>query len=109
MPSLLSGAFAQRVDRDRCWRGRVADHGDTSFVASICDCSISCCFMASIHQAKSEFLSCGVARLGRNMRTISIGCLVNFEIAALAFSRSLLTIVAASSIAARKALMAPGF
>jgi len=40
---------------------------------------------------------------------MSIGCLVNCEIAAAAFSRSELTIGAASSIAARNPLIAAGF
>ncbi len=53
--------------------------------------------------------NCGVARLGRFRRTMSIGCLVNFEIADEAFSRSELTIGAASSIASRNALIASGF
>ena len=69
----LRGALGQGV--------RVgARQGRTSLFRSMVDCSMSCCFMVSTHQAKSEPFSSGLEISGRVRRTRSIGILVNFAI-----------------------------
>ena len=82
--------------------------GRTSLLMSISDCSMPCCFIVSIHHSKSAPFSSGWDREGWLSRTRSIGILVNLAIAWLAFSRSPLTIGAASAIDSRNALMASG-
>ena len=96
------GALAQRIGRRV---GLRTHQGATSFSTSIGACSMSCCFITSSHQVKSEPFSVGDAWLNTLARTISIGCFVNLEIEAAVFSWSPLTIAAASSIEARNALI----
>src|SRR5271170_4185148 len=101
------GALAQRIRREG--RRFVPVHGTTSFETSIGACNMSCCFIVSSHHPKSLAFRAGCVRLAGLILTSSIGSLVNFATASLVFSRSELTMAAASSIAARKSLTTSGF
>ena len=67
-------------------------------VRSSLDCSIFCDDITSIHQASCSVFSTGSEWFGGVALTSSSGCLVNFAIEAEAFSRSSLTIMAASAM-----------
>ena len=101
--SILCAASSARVSAASTGQCR------TRLSRSRADWSMSCCFIVSTHQAKSEPLRSGFAKSGFVRRTRSIGILVNLAIDWLAFSRSELTIGAASSIDARNALMTSGW
>src|SRR5882757_7205023 len=84
-------------------------HFRTSLLGSSLDCNIFCDDITSIHHPSCSGFSAGSERFGGVILTRSIGCLVNLEIEAEAFSRSLLTISAASVIASRNFLIAAAF
>src|SRR2546423_4143749 len=90
-------------------RHREIPYFRTSFEVSSLDCSIFCVDITSIHQPSCSGFSAGSERFGGVALTSSIGCLVNFEIEAEAFSRSLLTISADSTSASRNFLIAATF